>query len=66
MVDKPDEPNSKKAKTTMTTAAKTAHFLQRSVVRDKFVKVAYFQEQGLQVFLDKLKVRSWLDLFANT
>jgi len=40
---KPDEPKSKKVKTTMTTAVKVAHFLQRSVVRDKIVKVAYFQ-----------------------
>jgi len=50
----------------MTTAAKTAHFLQRSVVRGKIVKVAYFQEQGVQVFLDKLKAQGWLDLFAYT
>jgi len=50
----------------MTTAAKIADFLQRSVVWGKIVKVAYFQEQRLQVFLDKLKAQDWLDLFANT
>jgi len=49
----------------MTTAAKVAHFLQRSVVRGKIVKVAYFQDQGLEMFLDKLKAQGWLDLFAN-
>jgi len=63
---KPDEPESKKVKTTMTTAAKVAHFLQRSVVRGKIVKVTYFQDQGLELFLDTLKAHSWLDLFANT
>jgi len=30
------------------------------------VKVAYFQEQGLKVFLEKLRVQGWLDLFTNT
>jgi len=30
------------------------------------MKVAYFQEQGLAVFLDKLKAQGWLDLFTNT
>ena len=30
------------------------------------MKVAYFREQGLEVFLDKLKIQGWLDLFTNT
>ena len=30
------------------------------------MKVQYFQEQGLEVFLDKLKAQGWLELFANT
>ena len=31
------------------------------------MKVAYFfKEQGLEVFLDKLRVRGWLELFTNT
>jgi len=30
------------------------------------VKVEYFQEQGLEVFLDKLRAQGWLELFANT
>ena len=53
-MDKPEEPKAKKAKHTLSTAAKTIHFLQRSVVRGKVMKVDYFEEQGLQVFLDKL------------
>jgi len=36
------------------------------VVRGKIVKVAYFQEQGLEVFLDKLRQQGWLELFTNT
>ena len=50
----------------MTTVTKTAHFLRQSVVQGKIVKVAYFQEKDLQVFLDKLKAQGWLDLFTNT
>ena len=30
------------------------------------MKVAYFQEQRLKVFLEKLRVQGWLDLFTNT
>ena len=30
------------------------------------MKVPYFQEQGLEVFLDKLRAQGWLELFANT
>ena len=26
----------------------------------------YLQEQGLEVFLDKLRAQGWLELFANT
>jgi len=36
------------------------------VVWGKVVKVEYFQEQGLEVFLKKLRAQGWLDLFANT
>jgi len=36
------------------------------VVRGKISKVEYFQEQGLEVFLDKLRVQGWLELFRNT
>jgi len=30
------------------------------------MKVAYFKEQGLEVFLDKLRVQGWLELLTNT
>jgi len=30
------------------------------------VKIAYFQAQGLGVFLEKLEAQGWLDLFTNT
>ena len=36
------------------------------MVRGKLVKVSYFQEQGLEVFLDKLKAQGWFKLFTNT
>jgi len=35
-------------------------------MRGKIVKVSYFQEQGLEVFLDKLKAQGWFELFMNT
>jgi len=35
-------------------------------VQGKIVKVLYFQEQSLEVFLDKLRTRGWLDTFINT
>ena len=31
----------------------------------KVVKMEYFQEQDLEVFLEKFKAQGWLDLFAN-
>ena len=36
------------------------------MVRGKIVKVGYFREQGLEVFLDKLKALGWFELFTNT
>ena len=36
------------------------------MVRAKVVKVSYFQEQGLGVFLEKLEAQGWLALFTNT
>ena len=35
-------------------------------MQGKIVKVTNFQEQGLEVFLDKLRAQGWLELFANT
>jgi len=40
--------------------------LKRGVMRGKIVKVGYFREQGLEVFLDKLRAQGWLELFTNT
>ena len=50
----------------MTLAERYEHLLQKSVVRGKVVKVSYFQEQGLGVFLQKLEAQGWLDLFTDT
>jgi len=61
-----EEPKEKKFKKFMTPAEKYAHFLQKSVVRGKVVKVDYFKEQGLGLFLDKLQAQGWLELFTNT
>jgi len=36
------------------------------VVRGKIVKVQYFEEQGLRVFLKKLRAQGLLELFTNT
>jgi len=45
---------------------KLEKFQKRGVVRGKLIKVSYFQEQGLEVFLDKLKAQGWYELFTNT
>jgi len=61
------EPSAKKAKkaSPSTTSSKLTQLLQRSVVRGKIIKVAYFQEQGLEVLLDKLRAQGRLELFTN-
>ena len=61
-----EEPKKKKVKKAMTPDAKYAHFLQKSVVRGKIVKINYFREQDLGLFLDKLEAQDWLKLFTNT
>ena len=35
-------------------------------MRGKVVKIGYFREQGLEVFLDRLRDQGWLELFTNT
>jgi len=50
----------------MTPAEKHEHFLHKTVIRSKMVKVSYHQEQGLGVFLENLEDQGWLDLFTNT
>jgi len=64
----PVELSAKKAKKAApsTTSSKLTQLLQRSVVRRKIIKGAYFQEQSLEVFLDKLRAQGWLKLFTNT
>jgi len=49
------EPSAKRAKSEVAPSPKLEKFQKRGVVRGKLVKVSYFQEQGLEVFLDKLK-----------
>jgi len=51
------ELSSKRAKSAVAPSPKLEKFLKRGVVRDKIVKVDYFREQGLEVFLDKLKAQ---------
>ena len=43
-----------------------AQLLKRNVVRGKVINERFFEEQGLGVFLTKLRAQGWLDLFANT
>jgi len=66
LVEESNEPKKKKIRKNMTLAERYEHFLQRSMVRGKVVKVPYFQEQGLGVFLEKLEAQGWLDLFIDT
>jgi len=51
------EPSAKRAKPDMAPSPKLEKFLKQGVVRGKLIKVSYFQEQGLKVFLDKLKAQ---------
>jgi len=60
------EPSAKRAKSEVAPSPKLEKFQKRGVVRGKLVKVSYFQEQGLEVFLDKLKAQGWYELFTNT
>jgi len=55
-----EEPKSKRAKPSSLPSPNLAKFLKRSVVRGKIIKVAYFREQGLEMFLDKLRTQGWL------
>ena len=50
----------------MTLAERYEDFLQKSVVRGKVVKVSYFQQEGLGVFLENSEAQGWLDLFTDT
>ena len=35
-------------------------------MRGKFVRVKFFQDQGLELFLDKIKAQGWYELSTNT
>jgi len=61
-----EEPTSERAKTAVPPSLNLEKFLKRDVVRGEVVKIGYFREQGLEVFLDKLRVQGWLELFTNT
>ena len=62
----PAEPSGKRVKTDVAPSPKLEKFHKRGVVTEKLVKVRYFQEQGLAVFLEKLKAQGWFELFTNT
>jgi len=57
---------SKRVNTLVSPSPQLAIFLKRGVVRGKIAKVSYFREEGLEVFLDKLRDQGWLELFMNT
>ena len=50
----------------MAPSPKLDKFQKRGVVRGKLVRMSYFQEQELQVFLEKPRAQGWLELFTNT
>ena len=52
-----EDPCSKRAKSEVATSPKLEKLLKMGVVRGKIVKAGYFREQGLEVFLDKLKAQ---------
>ena len=57
LVEEYDEPMKKKGRKNMTLAERYEHFLQKSVVWGKAVKVSYVQEQGLGVLSKKLEAQ---------
>ena len=62
----PAEPSAKRPKSEVAPSPKLEKFQKRGVVRGKIVRVSYFQDQGLEVFLDKLRAQGWYELFTNT
>jgi len=58
--------SAKQAKSGVALSPKPEKFQRRGVVRGKLVKVSYFQEQGLEVFLETLKAQGWYELSTNT
>jgi len=62
----PAEPSAKRPKSEVAPSPKLEKFQKRGVVRGKLVRVSYFQDQGLEVFLEKLRAQGWYELFTNT
>jgi hypothetical protein len=62
----PSKPLKKKVKTEVVVSPRLEKLQKRGVVRGKLVRVSYFQEQGLEVFLEKLRAQGWFELFTNT
>ena len=62
----PAGPSAKKPKATVSPSPKLEKFQKRGVVRGKFVRVKFFKDQGLELFVDKIKAQGWYDLFTNT
>ena len=65
LVEESDEPKKKKLKKNMTLVERYENFLHKFVVRGKLVKVSYFQEPGLGVFVETLEAQGWLELFTD-
>ena len=57
LVEESDELKKKKVRKNMTLVERYEHFLRKYVVRGKVVKMSYFREQGLGVFLEKLEAQ---------
>lgn len=64
LVKESDESKKKKVGKNMTLVERYENFLQIFVVRGKVVKVSYFQESGLGVFVETLEAQGWLELFT--
>jgi len=62
----PAEPSAKRPKSEVAPSAKLEKFQKRGVVGGKIVKASYFHDQGLEVFLDKLRAQGWYELFMKT
>ena len=65
LVEESDEPKKKKVRKNMTLVERYENFLQKFVVQGKVVKVSYFQEPGLGVFVETLEAQGWLELFTD-
>jgi len=53
----PAGPSAKRPKSAVAPSPKLKKFQKRGVVRGKLVRMSYFHDQGLQVFLEKLRAQ---------